>query len=261
MSRKWPVATSEGSAPGCTISGFSRGFPARTHSESVCGVDDTKPAECFESGSTLYSSLPSTYAEDRAVAHLLIGGSSLCTGWLIDSAGHLNANQHCVMTAAAAKSIDFEFGAETASCANECKTQLGCAGMVSATASVFVTSSTTYDYAIVKLTASMSPYGYLQLRAAGPRLNERIYIPQHPSGWAKRVAYIVDSGRVASTITSCGSNGVGYNADTASGSPVLLAADNLVVALHHCGGCQNTAVNVLNILKGHKVIKIASISA
>lgn len=66
-------------------------------------------------------------------------------------------------------------------------------------------------------------------------------------------------------MTSCGSNKVGYNADTAGGtsrSPVLSATDNLVVALHHCDGWKNTAVNVLDILKDpkYKAISVANIS-
>ncbi|KAF1321461.1 hypothetical protein FI667_g11857, partial [Globisporangium splendens] len=261
------------SAPGYTISGFSRGFSDKKTSESICGVDNTVPAKCFQSGSTLYSTLPSAYTKGRAVARLLIGGSSLCTGWLIGSEGHLITNQHCITAAADAKSVDFEFGAESASCATQCQTQLGCPGTVVATTSTFITNSDTYDYAIVKLpsSAAISSYGYLQLRAAGPTKGERIYIPQHPSGWAKRVAYIVDGGASATItslggVTSCGSNEVGYNADTAggaSGSPVLSATDNKVVALHHCGGCANTAINVLDIIKDlkAKAITIANISA
>ncbi|GAB9464494.1 hypothetical protein Gpo141_00001923 [Globisporangium polare] len=95
-------------------------------------------------------------------------------------------------------------------------------------------------------------------------------VPQQPDGWAKRVAYTVDND-ASSTITSlagvtsCGSNKVGYNADTAGGtsrSPVLSATDNLVVALHHCDGWKNTAVNVLDILKDpkYKAISVANIS-
>lgn len=254
-------SASEGTAAaaGYKISGFSRGFPATSTTESICGVDNTSPAKCFQSGSTLYNTLPSAYTRGRAVARLLIGGSSLCTGWLVGSGGHLMTNQHCITSASAAGQIDIEFNAESASCATECKTQLGCRGSVVATTSTFVASSVTYDYAVVRLptTTPVSTYGYLQLRASGPLLNERIYIPQHPSGWAKRVAHIVDGGAAATItslgrVTSCGSNEVGYNADTAggaSGSPVLSATDNRVVALHHCGGCQNTAVSVVDIIR------------
>ena len=33
-------------------------------------------------------------------------------------------------------------------------------------------------------------YGFLQLRESGAKLNERIYIPQHPKGWGKRIALL-----------------------------------------------------------------------
>jgi len=58
---------------------------------------------------------------------------------------------------------------------------------------------------------------------------------------------------------------VGYNADTqggSSGSPVLSATDNAVVALHHCGGCQNVAVDVRDVISSLKTkgISIANLT-
>jgi|UniRef100_K3W9D4 hypothetical protein len=244
-------------APSYTISGFSRGFPS-THSESVCGVDNTRPAKCFASG-TLFNSLPLAYEKAQSVARLLIGGQSLCTGWLAGSEGHLITNQHCIETAAAAAAIDIEFAAESASCSIECTQQLGCPGKVVATSATFVTNSEPIDYALLKLpaTADISAYKFLQLRASGPVLNERIYIPQHPAGKAKRISSTLDSGsnaiveRVGAS-HSCGSNQVLYNADTeggSSGSPILAASDNKVVALHHCGGCRNAAVDIRDVIR------------
>ncbi|GAB9476714.1 hypothetical protein Gpo141_00013773 [Globisporangium polare] len=256
-------SASEGSstnaAPSYTISGFSRGFPNAAH-ESICGADNTRPAKCFASG-TLFNSLPLAYSKAQAVARLLIGGSGLCTGWLAGSEGHLITNQHCIETAADAKVIDIEFAAESASCADECTQQLGCKGVIAATTSTFITNSpisTGQDYALLKLpaAANIAAYKYLQLRASGPVLNERIYIPQHPGGKAKRISSVLDSGKDTyveslSTSNSCGSGQVGYNADTepgASGSPLIAASDNKVIALHHCGGCQNSAVNIKNVI-------------
>ncbi|TYZ67821.1 hypothetical protein PybrP1_002729, partial [[Pythium] brassicae (nom. inval.)] len=197
----------------------------------------------------------------QSVARLLINGSGLCTGWLAGSEGHLITNQHCIETAADARVIDIEFAAESASCAEECKQQLGCAGTIAATTSTFITNSpisTGSDYALIKLPASanIAAYNFLQLRASGPVLNERIYIPQHPGGKAKRIASVLDSGKDATvesvtTNDSCGSNQVGYNADTeggSSGSPIIGASDNKVIALHHCGGCRNSAVNIKDVI-------------
>lgn len=257
--------------PAYEISGYSRGFPNKEN-ESVCGTDNTVPAKCFTSGSTYYSVLPQAYEKARSVARLLIGGTSLCTGWLIGSEGHLITNQHCVTQASEAAAIDVEFMAESSSCSVQCKTQLGCAGTVAATTTTFITNDEEFDFALLKLPAgtSLSAYKYLQLRASGPVLNEQIYIPQHPSGYAKRVSHVVDSGAKASITSvhatlSCGTNEVGYLADTAggaSGSPVIAAKDNAVVALHHCGGCENSAVDVRDIIANlkSKSISVANLT-
>lgn len=263
-----------GATPGYTISGFSRGFP-NVARESVCGADNTKPAKCYASG-TLFNSLPLAYSKAQSVARLLINGSGLCTGWLAGSEGHLITNQHCIETAADAKVIDIEFAAESASCADECTQQLGCKGTIVATTSTFITNSpisTGQDYALVKLPASanIAAYKYLQLRASGPVLNERIYIPQHPAGKAKRISSVLDTGKNTyieslTTSNSCGSGQVGYNADTeggSSGSPIIAASDNKVVALHHCGGCRNSAINIKNVIADlkSKGISVANLVA
>ncbi|RLO13935.1 hypothetical protein DYB28_015486, partial [Aphanomyces astaci] len=49
----------------------------------------------------------------------------------------------------------------------------------------------------------------------------------------------------------CGKGQVGYFADTmggSSGAPVVGSSDNQVIALHHCGGCQNVAYSTKKIL-------------
>ncbi|DAZ96661.1 TPA: hypothetical protein N0F65_009224 [Lagenidium giganteum] len=98
---------------------------------------------------------------------------------------------------------------------------MGCKGKVIANKAKFIQSNKKNDWALIKLPESvdLSSYGYLQLRADGPVPHEKIYIPQHPKGWAKRIAYFVKGGNVA-TVTSltaansCGTDQVGYQADT-----------------------------------------------
>ncbi|RLO12144.1 hypothetical protein DYB28_013532, partial [Aphanomyces astaci] len=104
--------------------------------------------------------------------------------------------------------------------------------------------------------ASLASYGYLQARASGPVLGEPIYIAQHPRGKPKRIATIGDSGAVGTiesiSIPSCVADEVGYTLDTqggSSGSPVLSAKDNAVVALHNCGGCQNGGVKISKVIQ------------
>uniref|UniRef100_A0AAV1U858 Serine protease n=1 Tax=Peronospora matthiolae TaxID=2874970 RepID=A0AAV1U858_9STRA len=84
---------------------------------------------------------------------------------------------------------------------------------------------------------------------------ESIYIPQHPLGYGKRIAWLYNGqpGRVESlTVTECREDDVGYYIDTqegASGSPILGTSDHNVIAMHHCGGCLNGGIPAQSIIE------------
>ncbi|CAI5725350.1 unnamed protein product [Peronospora destructor] len=243
---------------GYRMTGFSRGYPTMRH-ETLCGDEDQSlPAKCYGPGSYLYEELPQAYQKSQAIARMLINGTYLCTGWLGGSEGHLFTNRHCFEREDWALSTDIEFVAESSSCSDLCEKRLGCPGNLVATTSTYVAGNTDIDYAVVRLPAcvDLSPYGYLHLRESGPVVNESIYVPQHPDGFAKRIVSTLDGGD-SSTIRSvgedgeCGADQVGHDADTkggSSGSPLIASSDNLVVAIHHCGGCTNRAINVRTML-------------
>ncbi|KAF0700869.1 Aste57867_8621 [Aphanomyces stellatus] len=230
-------------------SGYPNGSPADAI-EAICGNDDTKALVCVKNTDA------AKYKKAQAVARLFIGGSSLCTGWLFGSEGHLITNNHCIGDAATASNIQFEFGAECKTCDDPNNTkQLGCPGETVATSATFVHTSKDFDYTLVKLNVKsgvdLSKYGYLQARASGPVLNEPIYIAQHPAGKPTRIATVLDNGSVGTiesfSINTCSNDEVGYTLDTeggSSGSPVLSVNDNVVVALHNCGGCLNGAIKI-----------------
>ncbi|KAL3661369.1 hypothetical protein V7S43_013572 [Phytophthora oleae] len=243
---------------GYRITGFSRGYPTMQQ-ESVCGGgDQSLPAKCYAPGSNLSEQLPQAYKKAQAVARLLINGTYLCTGWLGGSEGHLFTNHHCFEEEDWASNTDIEFMAESSSCSDQCELQLGCAGKLVATSATFIADSEDIDYSVVQLPdcVDLSPYAYLQLRESGPVVNESIYVPQHPDGYAKRIVSTVDNGdnttiRSVGEDGACGLDQVGHDADTqggSSGSPLIASSDNLVVAIHHCGGCTNTAIDVRTVL-------------
>ena len=233
---------------------FSRGLeawnskrPGHDPDKAICGNDDSLEAKCYQ------QSEPDAYDKGRAVARLLIAGGSLCTGWLVGSQGHLMTNEHCIGSAGAAANTDYEFMAEGGSCNENCAIQLSCPGIVESDTATLIQLDSALDYALVELPTNItSTYGYLQLRPSGGVVGERIYIPQHPAGWGKRIA--MDDGASPAVITSLneppcsgGPGDVGYFADTqggSSGSPVLGYSDNKVVALHHCANCPNRGVPI-----------------
>jgi hypothetical protein len=220
--------------------------------ESLCGADDTEEAKCYE------VSEPEVYDRSRSVARLLLNGSANCTGWLVGNAGHLMTNEHCISSITDLNNSDFEFMAEGPDCATSCASLLACPGTIEASGGTLVQLDAALDYSLVIPDTSTAfntdlpaTYGYMKLRATGAVLNERVYHPQHPAGWGKRIGvfstHTFDVGLggycYASSLTetpcSGGPGDVGYYTDTqggSSGSPVLAYSDHKIVALHHCRG-------------------------
>ncbi|MBZ4415857.1 serine protease [Myxococcus sp. RHSTA-1-4] len=246
---------------GYSIDRYARGFSNQemgfaSFNEALCGADDSGWAPCYA------SSDPAIYGRARPVARLLINGSGACTGWLVGSQGHLMTNQHCIGTASDAANTNFEFMAEGATCTTSCASWFGCPGNVIA-GGTLVAVDAPRDYALVQLSQNpTATYGYLQLRSTGAVVDERIFIPQHPAGYGKKIAVTSTDSRDQSgfaevyslTEASCqtgGPNDVGYFADTqggSSGSPVIGHGDNLVVALHHCANCPNRGVPIQAVI-------------
>ncbi|MEN7550492.1 trypsin-like peptidase domain-containing protein [Rapidithrix thailandica] len=225
--------------------------------EAICGGDNSRNAICY------INTEPFVYDRSKAVARLLINGVSACTGWLVGDDGHLMTNEHCIENQSDANNVTVEFMAQGSNCNTNCNSWLGCPGTIEATSATLVRSSVNLDYALLQLPTNVSStYGFLQLRAGGAVEDERIYIPQHPAAWGKRIALnsdnINDTGGFARvhTLTAprCGGSGydVGYYADTrggSSGSPVLGYGDHLVIALHHCAYCPNRGVPIEKIIE------------
>ncbi len=242
-----------------SIDSYARGYDLPMDFEALCGTDDSAWAKCYQ------TSHPQVYNSSRAVARLLIGGTSLCTGWLVGSDGHLMTNNHCISNASEANSTTVEFMAEGATCGTNCASALGCPGTVVATSTTYVQSDFTLDYALVKLpTNPTTTYGFLQMRDRGTAAGERIYIPQHPAGWGKKIALFsthsddetgfcqVESTTRPPCSGGAGNNDVGYWCDTqggSSGSPVLGLCDHVVLALHHCGSCPNRGVPIEKVIR------------
>jgi hypothetical protein len=220
---------------------------------SICTVNDTEEAMCYA------VSEPMIYDRSRAVARLLLSGSSHCTGWLVGCDGHVMTNEHCIGSQGQLNSIDFEWMAEGPDCATNCQSSQACPGTIEASGGTLVQLDASLDYSLVVPDTSVGggtdlvgTYGFMQLRESGAVLDERIYLPGHPAGWGKHIAVestypLEPNPPFASVVslneTACSgapaSGDIGYWADTqggSSGSPVLGYSDHRVVALHHCRG-------------------------
>jgi len=246
---------------GYVIDRYARGFTREevegdSAPEAIIGTDDSEWAPCYESTD------PAVYDQSRAVARMLINGSGLCTGWLVGNEGHFMTNEHCITNQAQASNTNYEFMAEGATCATNCW-QLQCPGTIVTTSGTLIQDSPDYDFALVELSTNPAPtYGYFTLRSAGGVIGERVYVPQHPAGWGKKIAlyssHASDPGHpivVSKSYGGCGTRpgpDMGYRADTqggSSGSPVVAHSDNQVIALHHCGSSTiNTGVLIEQVI-------------
>ncbi|MEE4271574.1 MAG: trypsin-like peptidase domain-containing protein, partial [Thermoanaerobaculales bacterium] len=250
-----PVLATSAAAAGAdsyfVIDEYVAGFAELSDTKAICGVDDKENAICYS------SSHPTEYNTSRAVARLLIGGSGLCTGWLVSGDNHLITNEHCITSSDDAINTDYEFMAEADRCSDS-NCQLCYPGDLYSGAT-FIKDNASLDYALVQITSGnpAGTYGFLELDNRTAVVGEEIYIPQHPGGRAKELGIFstdaLDGGLChVNSITEapCSGSGffdVGYMCDTeggSSGSPVLARSSNKVIALHHCALCENRGVPI-----------------
>jgi V8-like Glu-specific endopeptidase len=237
---------------GFSIDEYAAGFAELSEPgiDAICGTDDKRNAVCYQ------STYPTEYDRSRAVARLLIQGSSLCTGWLASSNDHLITNEHCITSSSDALNTDYEFMAEAPNCSDS-NCQLCYAGDIYS-GGTFVQDNAALDYALVTLGGNPSAtYGYLDIDNRDAVVGEEIYIPQHPGGDAKELGIESSDSSdpngmctVTGFTSGCSSSSyqdVGYSCDTeggSSGSPVLARSSHKVIALHHCANCPNRGVPI-----------------
>lgn len=205
---------------------------ANQSQKAICSADNKESIACYD-GTEMFE-------KAKAVCRLLIGGSSLCTGWLLGSEGNIMTNNHCIGSASDAQNTDFMFNYQYENCSETIDGQTD----IVASSSTFIKTSSSIDYTLVQLPVNpTSTYGYLSLSSVIPAAGDRIYIPQHPGGRRKEISVNSDDGFSSVFDTNLSNTQeVRYLADTeggSSGSPVIDFDSNLVIAIHNTGGCPN----------------------
>ncbi len=239
------------------VDSIMEGYPAeeveqamtfQSGSLSTCGVNERRDVQCWA------DSYPEEFERSRPVARLLMNGSGLCTAWRVGAGNHVFTNNHCVSSQSDVANAEVWFNYQRTGCGGGTL-----AGTKIVTGAAMMATNYTLDYTLFSVNnfSEIESFGYFGLDVRPADSQERIYIPQHGSGNPKelsiesdqnngglcRVDYPIISGRDSGT-------DMGYNCDTiggSSGSPVVTARTNRVIALHHFGGCPNQGVLINEI--------------
>jgi len=204
-----------------------------------CPTGQTAAAACYQTTD------PVAYKGSRAVARLLIGGTELCTAWRVGPNNRMLTSHHCFATSADARDVEVWFGYACPVCDGT-----GAAPPVKVNGDAVLATDATLDYTLftVQDFGAVSGFGYLTMDTRAPGPNERVYIPQYPSGQPLSISEDAggDCAVDAPAVDGYGSGtDVSYRCDTAAGSsgaPVLSRVSNKVIAMHHFGGCPDAGV-------------------
>jgi serine protease len=216
--------------------------------ESSCGANERTDVVCWA------TSHPVQYERTRPVARLLMSGSGLCTGWRVGNDNHMFTNNHCLSTQGTLEDTEIWFNYQNTTCGGSTK-----AGTIKVTGKDLLKTDYNLDYSLFSVNDfnTISSFGNYGLETRVPTFGELIYIAQHGAGNPKELSIVSDqnSGGLCQ-IDVATTNGRGTNSDTgylcdttggSSGSPVIAASSNKVIALHHFGGCENQGVQINQI--------------
>ncbi len=269
-----------GSGPrgwGVALDAYAAGFAdmnaeSTGNAEAVCGEDERRNIACYA------DTEPEALERSRAVARLLIDGRFICTGWLVGCEGHLITANHCFDNprlpfppAEAVLNTDYEFLAEAPTC-DATNGRLLWPGTLWEGRPTLVKRSFVLDYAAVHLEGNPQElYGSFLLEDRRGVADERIYIPQHPGGQAKKLALestdatdesgfceVTEADSGLACIPGSPFGETTYSCDThggSSGAPLVAYRSHQVIGLHHCSqssnglpACPNFAVPALALV-------------
>ncbi|MGA8116041.1 MAG: serine protease [Actinocatenispora sp.] len=213
--------------------------------ESVCGMDDSADAVCYE------SRYPVEYRHSLPVARLLINGTTLCTAWRVTADDRMLTNHHCLSDQSDVDNTEVWFNYQCSICGGSISEPV-----TKVPAARLLRTDPTLDYTLFTVShfEAIRQFGYLSLDIRTPRSGEEVYIPQHPEGEPTKLAISSDADddstcRIEYPVVDgyAHDSDTAYRCDTApgsSGSPVISRRTNRVIAIHHLGGCPNSGVRM-----------------
>jgi lysyl endopeptidase len=236
---------------GFEIDGLGKGVkplvPEPLDPKTVCGPKDWKDVVCYD------VSNPTEVANSRGSVLALSGCCVTCSAFKVSDSGQFMTNNHCISTETGVETTELRFDYERPGCG------VGRAGSSgSVMGGTLLQTDVDLDYTLFTTLGDSSAIPCLELEDRLGPLNERIYIPSHPSGGPKTLSLASTHPQDPSGFCEVDAsplvgndNDIGYYCDTAdgsSGSPVISGLTHKVIALHHYGGCLNSGVRMDRIV-------------
>lgn len=225
--------------------------------ENICGTDQRRDVACYK------DSYPTEYAKSNAVAFLLLdNGTRACTAWRVGPNNYMLTNKICLADQAGVNAAEVWFGYQKDNCVTN--NSVGPETVISA--QNFLISDQTLDFTLFTVNnfESISNYGYLDLDARSPVIEEEIYIPQHArvnsdgsyselkklsiesdlnTGNICRIDQIIKDAHGINTSIGyfCDADGFTY------GAPILARSSHKVIAIHQNNSCTNKGILIEKI--------------
>lgn len=226
------------------VSAYDFGYP-NPDSDVFTFVDPMKTVGSanYEHAYT-YANAAAGTRENQAYTHRtpvgkLYMSNSVCTAWKVGSGPYFMTNNHCIGTQSEANGSEIVFNYERNASGPQVRLAVD----------QLIKTNDPLDFTVftVKNLNAAKPFGHFGLDAQRPSNGSELYIVHHPKGWQKHISLFDDQYNGYCRVKNNNVYGsdyynttdISYSCDTeggSSGSPVLNASNNRVIALHHLGG-------------------------
>ncbi|MEM1177616.1 MAG: serine protease, partial [Acidobacteriota bacterium] len=227
------------------------GAPAPPAQKSICAPADFEDVVCYDSDTPKWANI---FASAGVATADTGAGALWCSGANVSPLNYVLTNHHCIGSQSECDNAEFIFKYYRTGCNDGSPTtqdwvSYRCDEMVA-----FSPWNNQCDSPIDELDFSLhsvmgdpaTDFGFVTPDPTPLNNGEGIYIVQHPSGRPHEIAH--GSGANVEIDTGGGALSVLRYYDTldteggSSGSPVFRESDDLMVGLHHCGGCSTAGV-------------------
>ena len=222
-------------------------LPGGDQPESICAPEDFDDVICYQSDPAKWANVTAS------VGVMSVGGDPntalFCSGSNISGENFLLTNQHCVENQGQCDSSEFVFkfyrtGCNDGSPPTEDWQSFRCDQIVAQ--SPFISCDqglNDLDFTLASVIGDpASTFGFVEPDPVPLTSGEAIYIVQHPDGRPHEITHgagpnVVVDGTVLRYYDTLDTEG------GSSGSPIFRDADDKLVGLHHCGGCDGPEGN------------------